>query len=786
MNRLRLQQSSPIIGPGGVFSLTGNGAGETYYNAKVPQALSTTVYRTPSVDAGDESIFLQEEMAYPHSPPATSWLVTGADATYFQAGAVAGSIVFNAATRASMTRRTYTLTVTPIRSGVGTGTAQTLTVVVPLLVNEYFVQYSALNQSGNGTFGAPYKFMPGTSHYTGTAKSFRHGDVIFMKGEIHRTAHWNSLTSIIGYMDHFGTTGDPVVVEFSGWGTLRATLDGSDVITGGTTVTQAEVGGNPNYTNIRKFDLSSQGGALEYFQMAYDGPTMLYRAQYPTPVDLRQVNSLDSVSASGSEKYGLKNITCATSGGTARISTDGGADFDGYPARNGTTITLTDPAIAARYGNVAYTALPRFVILLFGNFLGEVMPSGYDYLTSTVTFNSAFWIGVNSNTNKCAYGTLFSPVDIVQAGQYALSNDGLTLYMWPPNNSTISVSRRYSAVQWADYVKYRGGDIQRFCNGSKRAGGATDVGCAFYFYGNNNYRNESDVINMRMSQCKADNNAMMYGIASSGGNTTGFRSTNIELCTFADNFTSGLRFSTMWEGSVTSGSAAATRAATRGKIRANYFKPFSTDQTALLLQGANGAHVTLNCFRGNKTIHGNCISLYDTTSGSYQSNQYCVIDLNQSEDCARFYTTETNPAVTDRHNTVEGNYVLDANTAIYGGQSSPVSLNGGDPGVLFNRNLFMGFDSSYSAWIGLYVNGSNVTVTNNVMSGIQLPVSWTGTVTNNYFTVAPQTANNLTSGGTQSGNTQLTGVSQIGYFTSFTGPMLTTLGAGQIGCFTVL
>lgn len=765
------------VSTSGAFTVNGSGWGDSSNAAFVPKLLARTVVRTTTVPAGDESIYLQEEMAWPHSAPATTFIVGGADAAWFEPGPT-GSIVFKAATRASMTRRDYALMITPVLSGVGTGVAQPLTVRFPASsANEFFVSYGSGSESNDGSTPAlARKFLPGTVDATGGSKTFAHGDCVFMKGEIHRTAHIAHLTQIYTRLAHAGQTGDPVWIEWSGWGTTRGVLDGSDIITGASSVTQAEVGGNTNYLNIKKWDLTSQGGALEWFQGVYDGPSKLFRAQFPTPANLYLSDLPDNVHGVGSEQFGFRNIPCATSG-ASYMGTDGAS-----PDLAGTIITIKDPIFASRYGNVAVTKLPKIMVLTPNNNTAELVPSSYDFSTSTVTITGSVNLGTRSG--KASFAILFSALDIVQAGQYAMSSDGLTLYAWLPNNSTVSVSRRGRAVDWGmgGYVKYSGGSIRRFCAGDQRSGGNTNnAGVAFEYY-KAGYIYECDIINMWMGQCHSDDGALIYGAVggSGGANTAGVRNSNIELCLFTENECSGLRFTCTWDGPVSGGSFAAVDASTTGKIQANSFPAYSINRTAMLLQGGEGFQVRWNSFSVGTTLHGNAVSLYHSSGGA-QLNHHSAVNQNDAVNMSRFLTTDDNSAFANIY--FKDNLVLNADDSATG-QSPSVACYNGWIGGEFSRNLIMNYaPTTFYLAVNFSAGSQTLDLHNNVIAGLGLTTGWTGSVNDNLFTCELQVADNIGNGGTHTGNQNYTGGAQVFQFTSITSDMQSKLGSGPVGCF---
>lgn len=762
------------------FTIQGSGFGDTTNNAFVPRCLPTTVYRTNTVPAGMESIWPQEEMAWPQSAPATSWLVGGADAGFFEAGTT-GSIVFKAATRASMTRRDYALTFTPIRSGVGTGAATAMTVRFPATVgNEFFVDYdNGLEGNSGADYLHPRKFLPGTADATGAAKAFAGDDVVFMAGDqVHRTAHVKSHTDDTIRLTYAGTSGHLLVVEWSGWGTTRGYLDGSDIIATGVAVTQAEVGGNPNWANILKYDMSTRGGAIEFYQGVFCGPTKVFRAQFPTPANLH-TSDLPHNIAIGSEQYGFRNVPAGTSG-TSYMCTDNSAlNSDGVPyLKAGTLLTIKDPIFASRYGNVAASKLPKIMVLTPSNNTAELKPDGYNYATSTVTFNVAIDIATSSATGKCAFAVLFSPVDIVQPGQYGIEQDGSILYVWKPNASAVSVSRRVRAVDWGfnGYTRYRGGGAQRFCGGMKRSGTSYQNLGTFHHYLGSGVRMECDVVNFWLNQNANEDGACFYN---KGNGTTGIGNSNIELCLFTENACSGGRFSGIWNGPTTNGDFATVSAAASGKIQANSMPKYSIDKTGWLMRGGHDYQIRWNYFSVGPTLHGNAISIYSDSA----QNNYINVNENEGRDMGRFLTTDSNPAYANFR--FKDNFATNSNDS-FGQQPPLITCYTGWQGGEFSRNLLMN-ENNTSYWQAVALGGSPraIDLHNNVMAGFNILSGWTGAINDNLITVENQVdAAILTKGGTATGNIQYTGGAQVfNWPGSFTSDMVAKLGSGPVGNF---
>lgn len=755
----------------GGFSVTGAGDGEDYF-AYAPMLFDKTVYRNLQVGTNEEAISIMGEMCHGFSPSFTTATVTGADAANFAAGPTAGTIVVNPSVRATLAPGSYNLTIQLTNAGGSSATA-TLTVVIVPNANAYFISYGSGNDANSGTTPATAKkYLPGSDDYTGSAKVFGPGDVVFMKAEVHRTAHVKTISGAPQYScGHAGNSSSLCVVEWNGWGG-RATLSGDKVITGWTSVTQAEVGGNPNYANIKKLDLTSQGGAAEYCQFIFDNETQLFPAIYPTPTDLTRFWMIDYGATHGSERYGMAVIPCSTSATPRRMYTNG-ATADAA----GTTVTIVDPQFAADFGNVAASTLPQFTIWGAGNHIYRLTVATYDYATSTITLSYTGNLSLDGSNTAYCYS--WAPTQIVQAGQYALSTDGLTVYAWLPNNGTTSIARLRNGVAWGHdgYVKYNGGLFQRFAGSTSARSGSKAGGRAFHNYISNAFLQQSDVDGAWIRQCMSeDGDGVIHGSNGSGGETAGIQDTNIYRVRMYENpRSSGIRFASKWKGR-TGGTWAQIRSYASGRFRGIYIKPNGVQQTCLYFATCDGVHVYENVFRDIFSVHGNGISLYDQSSTIRCQN--AVIECNALINCARAYTT--NVSTTNRNVYFGENFLLAAKDQLY-----CFSPWGGEPGGTINRNLMLGYDSSYAySYTAHFKDGcEGGYITNNVIAGCVANPAWGGQFNNNLITVN-QTLSASTGTGTSSGNTVLTGGSQVWYWSgSLTSQMIATLGAGRLGPF---
>jgi len=787
------------------FTINASGYGDTFNNAFVPQGLDRLLARSIQAGKTNSAIFPQEECCLPHSAPATSFIIGGTDVASFEQGSAAGSIELTTAALSAVTPgSTLTITYTPVRSGVGNGPTKTISVYLPTNAKSFFVDPAAVANTGvHGSWGDPYKYLPGTADYGGTAKTFTAGDVVFFKAGVHRTALRASKTfsgTFSSIMSHAGSAGNPFILEFNGWGG-RAQIVGDEPITGGYTPTQSQANGNASYASLKQFDLTSQGGALELFAGVYDGDaslpnSKLYRAQWPTPVTLGQNRLPDMFQAQGTERFGMRMIPVRLSGGTSRIFTDG-ALLDGYPAGAGTTVTIVDPGLVTRYGAITVAQLGKVMLLSGGKSLTEVWPTSYDNTTGTIVLTTGASLttldGLTSGLG--AYAILHNPFDIVQPGQYATSQDGLTTTIWPTNNSTISVSRRYSGADpcMGGYVKYSGGIFARFCNGTSRASGTQSGGAAFHHYSTTGnslpYLYECDITNAWVRQCYSDDGAAIYGNGSSGAGVSGFRDCNFELILFTEVEANGFRFSCKFEGLRGGGTYSQITAYSRGKIRGNSAPELGINQTFCLLLQSDGAHVTLNNYRGNSHLHGNGISVYNINGSSY-FNTYYVVDFNDIVNSTRGFTSDDANS-SNRHGFWLSNFVLMSDDRPHG-ENAGMNLFGGANGDEVGYNLVMNYTNT-GYWQAYNIGGgANINFHNNAGGALTLPYpgpgAWTGLANDNYFTNETAIGTDpLTAGGTNTGNVILTGGTTPAHtyvYAGITAGMTAKLGSGrQIGVF---
>lgn len=748
--RMRGLSSSPPPDPGDdLTSGPGTSVGTDYQFA--PVLRDRELYRTTLVAQGEDFIDLQTEVAIPVSPTATGWTVGGTDVDYFEISN--GQIYLKAATRGSISKpATLSLTVTATNS-YGTSTTVALTVKIPADADCRFCSYVSGSDSNNGTTPAlAWKRCPGATGYTGSAVTLGAGKVLFFKAEPHRYSLHGSSYS---YLDHAGSSGNPMVYALSGWGG-RAAIDGSDAVTGWTTVTQAEVGGNTNYANIKKLDLTagSNGGAMAAYQHMFAGDVMLYPAQSPTPTDLWNFEGTTDVT----ESSGMWRLQVSTSTGVSpRIS------------QSGTTITIVDTRIAAVFGSNDPTGwyLPIWVS---GNNMSRAVIASYNQGTSTITATLASG-SIQNASGYCAYSISHHPCQIVEAGQFALSANGQTLYAWLPNADTTSVARRNRGMALgSSYVTVEGGTFQRFVG--ETGGGMAIVAGSGVTMTNTTVRDHI------IRQCRADGGE---GLIHGSGTT--WDECNIERIALLDYnpHASGVRLGSPSEG-YANGTATQVRNHAWGKIRWVYCAPASIGRTFIFATRNNGIHIYENCARDLNTVHGNCISLYGDAADAY--SDHTVVENNFMDNCVRGYTVSMDAAIlgNPRSNTICRNIFLGNGD----GDGYVVAMYSGEPDSVFEQNIIMGatgWDYPQACSIGI---GSRVTVQNNWAAGyaIASPQSdCTYTCINNVTTISGAVPPNDGSTRVSTGNTVASGAPIKVWDRTISSAMATTLGPGQIGIF---
>ena len=796
--RMVTRSLTPTPPPSASFTVSG-GVGGTDY-AYAPVARDRTLWRTPLVAQNEDVIDLQQEVLVPYSPTMTSASVGGPHAGYFYSLGN-GRIALKASTRGDIPAEaaSFTVTITPTNAS-GTGASATLTVIKPADADVRFVSIGAGSDSNNGTTPAlAWAHAPKNYNATGTALSTTFasgagaGKVLFFKAETYRTRL--STTALAGLsagqLPHNGVAGNPFVYSGTGWDPTaagaRATIDGSDVLPAGTPCANAaDCGGNANWASIVKWDLSVNGGLAYYWTNLADGATLLMQAQYPTPSDLYK-NDNPFVDVTG----GFYRITNTTTGsGSGMGDSSPGTNPRIYQTNSPTTgeIHIYDVRICDRYGNALGNTNvdnlpPKVLVWAPGNESSYYTPSSYTYGaagTCKVTVVTGTTTGPTNNSGFGAYGFYNGVQDIVQAGQMALSADGLTAYAWLPNGSTVSIPRRDMGVSSGTYshITYNGFAFQRQ-SGNIAVLTSSGVGGAFY-NAVNAATTRTSFVDIHVTQNRADNGRGV-GFDTNG---LGISDGMLERWKFTEPNPRGspFRLAAPFDGLTGTPTLAQVRAYAYGKLRWNFCNTNCAGRTVFAIFKMQGAQISENFITGLNGLHGNAFSPY----GVNNAVRDVAFDYNEVRDSTRPLTVSIQTSLTNcRNNSYTGNVFLG------GFQDQVASLNSTEPCGVFRRNVFMWGPSQTSGLNAISIQGGNtVTFENNVIAGITGSGSYTAmspntmkyTIQNNLVTVNSLPTHNGTDQ-IQTSNTVATGAPFKIWDGTLTAEMITALGPGQLGVF---
>lgn len=759
------------------FTITVSAPAATGYDAHVPILKDRTLYRTTLVDAGQEYIDLAREVALPYSPAATSWtLVGGADVANWEQ-LTTGLITVVPAQRTAVKGTTQVFTVKGTNA-YGDSATVTVTVKIPADADCRFVDFVGGAEANAGTSpAAAWKYLPRTLGATNT--TILASKVVFFKGGVR---YKGTITdgSGTGQPSHSGTSGAPMVYYGTGWNGV-AIADGADDLTGSwSSVSQAEVWGNPNYANIEKYTLSS---ATERWQHLFCGDTMCYLSQYPTPTNLLKFEGV-AKGASGDTSEGCARVLYTTD---PAVTTKPRL----YRSTSGTgkVVTVVDDALNAVFNNTsyAYNALGIGYWLLVwgpGNNVSFVPVQQFDATTNTLTADAGT-TSIVSQSGYTAYAVLGSPASIAKAGQFAFSPDGLTLYAWRPNTNTPSISQRkiFAAIgSGASNFVFGGFNVERFSgsgNNVGRAGTATGYGGIAFINGFSSVTTNYTLTDMHVRQMRADGGegCFYYGLSSGGLNDSIIERIQFEECPRS----SGIRCGNIFSSSTPTTTESGVRALTSAKIQYIYAKTESLGRTALLLTHSDSAHIRGLFGINLSSVHGNFISLYTDAAGTYTQN--CLVEDNLCDGVQRSYTISNGGGIaTSRNCWIKRNVFLGTDVG------ATANLYSGDLGSTWSQNLIM-MATGYTYADAIYIGdgggtSGGITVDSNVIAGFgwtssTSSASWT--VTNNLMTVnlVPPSGTNKT----VSGNTTASGAPIYAWDKTLTAQMQTTLGAGEIGIF---
>lgn len=745
--------------------------------ARKPEARPRELWRTPLVAQGEDVINVQTEVLVPWSPQMTSAVIGGTDASKLEQSGDC-KVALTAAARAAIgsAGAQLTWTVTP-SNAYGTGPTATVTENVVADTNARFVSFGSGSDSNNGTTPAlAWKHVPRNWDFTGSQVTLGAGKVLFFKAELYRTrlATTNSISGTTP-LPHSGTSGNPFVYSGTGWlpaGSAyeRATIDGTELVTGSGPPTQLEVDGNPNYASLTKFDLTSQGGAGGYWLSLFAGSSMLYVSQWPTPDDITKSDDPFDDGAGG-----WWRLTNSSSGTGPRM----------YTASN--VVHIFDPRICTRYGNVPVSGLPPKVLIWGPNnestFL-DITTYNYDAGGTNCELQISGVVGPLVNNNgKTAYALIGGKIDVVKVGQFAITADGLTYYAWLPNAGETSIARRESIINASvSYVTYSGLAVQRSASNS-----VSLFGSAFTAF------SSISVSQLTFSDIWCSQNRQDTG---SGGcihsSNTNMADSIVERFKLHENpRSSGFRMGGGFDGltSNTTPTADEVIAYSKGKMRWNYCEENCAGRTIFAIFKSVGAEYTENVIRNLNGLHGNVFSPYGVDDAVHRT----VFDKNWVEDSTRPLTASiqgTGAPTKCRYNTYLNNLFTG------GFQDQAASLNSTEPCGVFQRNIFMwGPSTTYTGYAINLTVGNSVVFTHNVIAGASnstvsgvdnvtamSPFTYAYDIENNLFTIN-KIPNNNGSLQIQLSNTVATGAPIRVWDGTFTNEMKAALGSGPIGPF---
>jgi len=179
----------------------------------------------------------------------------------------------------------------------------------------YYVDFDGGSDSNAGTStGTAWKHCPGDDNATGSANiTLSAGDTVNFKGGV---AYRGSVVSIPS-----GSLGNRIefIGSGHGWGTGRAIMDGSEIITTQWTncVNQADADGNTNWANIWYTVNPSWNTNFALPQLLRDGTNQCLTAQDPNPTNDFLIDGLSTFYSLASGTYGDGWIK-----DTSRIITD--------------------------------------------------------------------------------------------------------------------------------------------------------------------------------------------------------------------------------------------------------------------------------------------------------------------------------------------------------------------------------------------------------------------------------------------------------------------------------
>lgn len=247
-----------------------------------------------------------------------------------------------------------------------------------------------------------------------------------------------------------GTSGNPI--KFTSYGGGRAVVEGTELLTGWTAVSSADVFQNPNQANIQKVTLAAP--AYSFGQTIHEGSRCLYPAQFPTPGDPGAWNKLFSGTDAFVELREAEYAAQVIEG----AQNSGGSGFK--------LCRVTSPVLQARYSthNVSLVGY-AFVARVEGNRMNEYTVTAHIPSTGYIEFlipNVDILMAASSG--RAFYWCVrYHPYDIRLPGQFAYDLALKVPMAHFRGAGERSITRvEYVATINRDYIEWDGIDFRGF------------------------------------------------------------------------------------------------------------------------------------------------------------------------------------------------------------------------------------------------------------------------------------------------------------------------------------
>ena len=492
-----------------------------------------------------------------------------------------------------------------------------LGLAAPVWAATYYIDYDGGLDSNAGTIDAPWKHAPGADGTTLVG-----GDILQFKAGVVYRGEVKNLQS--------GTAGNQITYRGEGWGTGKAIVDGSRVISGPWTVcaSSSECFGNGNYAHI--YTATAPEGTT-YMQQTFQNEDMLLLAQDPNPEDV----------------FYYQNHV----------------DFYQIPTNSATkevALTyITDPDVFSQADSLFWDG---GIVMIYkdNNTVSVASITAFDPDTDTVSFSS---IGGTIETagGVWQYSVANNPFLIDTPGEFAIVNG--TMYLWAfggidPDDSELTMAFEYVGVNinGKDYITVEGFEIRK-CFDNK----STNHGCGVKFQLDNGSKADYCIVqdnyihSLRSWSGGIEGGAIHYVAAGYGLIT----SNTIENC----QQTTGIKAT-----------------GTSGTITHNYIN--KTSGQGIYVSG-NGNLIAFNEVQDIWGVHSNGISVYGSDAVKVE---YALVANNYIHNCAHCFTVEDS-----RHIYVIGNIIDACDNGGYNFDRWGDGMIGEDDFVINNtiiRNLF--------------------------------------------------------------------------------------------------